>query len=48
MFKKNVGVKEVGLPTFFLVEFNYGKAKNKGNKRRNVASGQQCCPRKKY
>ena len=36
---KNLGVKEVGLPTFFLVDFNYGKTKNKSNKRRDVASG---------
>jgi hypothetical protein len=35
---KNVRIKEVGLPTFFLVEFNYGKTKNKSNKRRDVAS----------
>ena len=36
---KKSKVKEVGLPTFFLVEFNYGKTKNKSNKRRDVASG---------
>ena len=36
---KKSGVKEVGLPTFFLVEFDYGKTKNKSNKRRDVASG---------